>query len=198
MPLMRICQQCQQPFPVPSTVSTRMLPTVKYCSHACYWASIQARPLEQVIERFWARVTVCPHAPYCLLCHWLWTGNADKAGYGKIGVNSERVFVHRFSWALHNAPERIPEDYGPIIRHLCHTPSCVNPAHLASGTHTLNRADSVMAGRDSHAKLTPEDVRRIRTLRQEGMSYKAIAALFPVEASNIKSICLSRTWKHVP
>ena len=197
MTIFRICQQCHQSFPVPSTVSARMLPTVKYCSHACYSASIKARPLHEVIARFWARVTVCPHAPYCLFCHWLWTGNSDKMGYGKISVNSHRVFVHRFSWALHNAPARIPDDYGPIIRHLCHTPSCVNPAHLASGPHALNRADSVMAGRDSHAKLLPAEVQRIRGMHQDGMSYEAIASFFPVEASTIKSICLFRHWKHL-
>ena len=169
----------------------------KYCSKACYYVSVPSRPLAQVIEEFWARVGRCPHAPSCLFCCWLWQGNGQEH-YGRIHVQGHPVYVHRFSWALHNYPERIPHDFGPVIRHICHQQQCVNPAHLVSGNQSLNAYDTYAAGRHSNAKLTIKDVQEIRRLRLGGMPYKSIAALYPVGWSSIKNICYRRTWKHVP
>lgn len=190
------CQFCGTLFQVNAALAHRG--TSKYCSSGCYWSSIPSRPLEKVLARFWERVDVCPHAPSCLFCCWLWQGSMDAHGYGKISVASHPVHVHRLSWAWHNYPERIPEDYGPTIRHMCHQPSCVNPAHLVSGTPSLNSTDMYLAGRHPNVKLSIKQVQEIRRLRQQGMRYKAIAALFPVAWRAISDICLRRTWKHVP
>jgi hypothetical protein len=79
-------------------------------------------------------------------CH-LWTGSTSggsgyKQGHfrhGKLGVNRKMLRAHRVAWEMANGP--IPEDLK--VRHICHIPNplCVNPVHLATGTHAENMDD---------------------------------------------------------
>lgn len=60
---------------------------------------------------------------------WLWTGAAEKQGYGVIktgGRAAPVVLVHRLVYALF--VEDIPA--GLTIDHLCSVRRCVNPDHL--------------------------------------------------------------------
>lgn len=74
---------------------------------------------------------------------WPWLGGTDSWGYGKLGTGSHISSAHRLSYVLAKGP--IPE--GMVVRHSCHNPLCVNPAHLSVGTHKDNKQDSVKAGR---------------------------------------------------
>jgi hypothetical protein len=87
-------------------------------------------------DRFWAKVR---QTEYC----WLWTGSANRKGYGNFWPVSHRrpgsrtMLAHRFSWELHFGP--IPR--GLFVLHECDNPFCVRPDHLFLGTQVDNMRD---------------------------------------------------------
>ena len=71
-------------------------------------------------ERFWAKVNKTDGC-------WLWTRCTDRDGYGRFGVDADRVvYSHRFAWELVNGP--VPP--GKELDHMCYITQCVNPDHL--------------------------------------------------------------------
>lgn len=72
-------------------------------------------------------------------CH-LWTAATQQNGYGLFGgrVDGQCVIAHRYAWALANGVDLIPSAHQ--VHHLCHTPRCVNPAHLALLSVAAHRA----------------------------------------------------------
>lgn len=74
---------------------------------------------------------------------WLWTGSADRDGYGRQRVGNRPRLAHRVSYALEHGD--IPK--GLLILHRCDTPACVNPAHLRAGTQQENMAERDAKGR---------------------------------------------------
>jgi hypothetical protein len=82
----------------------------------------------------------------------------------------------------------------------------VNPAHLYLGTHEDNTADMWARGRANHvrgeqsgtAKLTEEDVHRIRELRRTTLlSFRKIGRLFGVSDTTIRYVVSGRKWAHI-
>ena len=80
----------------------------------------------------------------------LWSGNADKDGYGKIYWNKRHRRTHQVVWEL-SREKKIPK--GNIIQHECDNPSCVNPEHLKLGTWLSNMQDKVIKGRLRHQHM---------------------------------------------
>lgn len=126
---------------------------------------------------------------------WLWLGELSPGGYGRFSVYRDgrewRVRAHRFAFFV--ATGELPE----LIRHRCDVSRCVNPEHLIAGTHADNTADMVRRGRHGQAKLSPEDVQRVRVLHAEGISQPAIARRFDVSAQTIHRIVTGRGWRSV-
>jgi hypothetical protein len=89
-----------------------------------------------VFERIMARV-VKRKGPLESLC-WIWMGALCGPGYGQIRITedgrSRRLLVHRWMYERHNGP--IPDR--TEVHHLCDTPRCINPKHLAAVTHAEN------------------------------------------------------------
>lgn len=130
---------------------------------------------------------------------WLWIGCAPRAKpYGHLTIQGKLWKAHRLSWTLFRGP--IPD--GMHVCHKCDVPSCVNPEHLFLGTNADNVADKVRKGRartiqgsQSHtAKMTEDDVRRIRL---ENWPLKRIEETFGISKNNASKAKLGRTWKHV-
>lgn len=71
---------------------------------------------------------------------WLWLGELNSAGYGRISQGSNhngtrvRSLAHRVSYELAKGP--IPE--GLELDHLCRVRCCVNPGHLEPVTRSEN------------------------------------------------------------
>lgn len=69
---------------------------------------------------------------------WLWSGQAQKNGYGattwKVNGRWTHVRVHRLFYETYKGP--IPE--GLEIDHTCKVKRCVNPEHLRAVTHQEN------------------------------------------------------------
>lgn len=122
------------------------------------------------MERFWSKVT---KSDGC----WEWTAHRDKKGYGSFGFSGKVQKAHRVAYILTFG--ELPD--GAHILHSCDNPSCVNPGHLRTGTHTDNMQDKVMRGRhfqsnQTHCKrahplndlntyMTPDGRRNCRTCR---------------------------------
>jgi hypothetical protein len=91
---------------------------------------------EKQKERFWNKIYKTEDS-----C-WIWTGNCDDGGYGRIRINHILYKAHRLSWLL--AGNTIPE--GHEICHECRLKNCVNPAHLRTDTHANNMRDKIRDG----------------------------------------------------
>ncbi len=83
--------------------------------------------MKSPVERFWSKVR---KTQFC----WFWLGKPTKipksrkssGGYGRIKINGENVYAHRFSYLLLIGP--IPTN--KQMDHLCRNRMCVNPLHL--------------------------------------------------------------------
>jgi hypothetical protein len=132
---------------------------------------------------------------------WLWTGHRGSNGYGRIKVSGKVQMAHRMAWEIENGS--IPE--GLCVLHRCDNPSCVRPDHLFLGTHRDNAIDREMKGRGSKqrgeergsAKLTNQDIPRIRELCDNGVTQRAAARIYGVAQSTIGEIVRREKWSHV-
>lgn len=129
-------------------------------------------------------------------CH-LWTASCFKTGYGKINIDGKIKKAHRVAWEIYCSP--IPE--GMNVLHSCDIQPCVNYHHLFLGTFKDNMTDMIKKNRQrhpngeaNHAKLTKEDVLKIRS---DNRSCVKIANDYPVSETTINQIKLRKKWKHV-
>lgn len=73
---------------------------------------------------------------------WLWQGEKNREGYGKITFNGKKRLVHRLSAMLfHGYDLNSYETAGLQINHTCKHRNCYNPSHLTIGTHRDNMED---------------------------------------------------------
>ena len=137
---------------------------------------------------------------------WEWLMGKTK-GYGMFRVPSHNKIrqAHRLSFAVCCGLnwEELPN----LLRHQCDNPGCVNPAHLIPGTHQDNSNDMMSRGRcggnkragenNGSAKLTEEDVSKIKLLLGSGKSANSIAKQFEVSHTLINGIRNGTYW-HLP
>lgn len=191
----RICQQCGKSFRIRKTtlVSTKSPNKGIYCSSECYGLSNRV-PLAQ-------RFRDCLGDPMPNGCI-PWAGAILQAGYGAIkeGAGSRKMLkAHRVAYELANGS--IPCDL--FVCHHCDHPWCVNPAHLFLGTTDDNMTDMVQKERQvrgsrvNTAKLTPDDVRTIRTRYASGETQKTMALEYGVHVSNVFRLIHHKTWRHI-
>ena len=109
------------------------------------------------------------------------------------------VLTYRAAYHITKGP--IPAGY--MVCHHCDNPRCFRPCHLFAGTQQDNLRDCREKGRNTRgsachvAKLTEDDVRKIRSLVREGRRYMVIAESFHVTKNTIWQIANRRSWKHV-
>jgi hypothetical protein len=124
---------------------------------------------------------------------WNWTGSVDTGGYGHMRIGDDLVRPHRFSYEHYVG--RIPDGHG--VLHKCDNRRCCNPAHLFTGTNKDNALDREIKGRGAGSKVTPDQVREIRELKNSGLSAKEIAARYNIKYKTIYQITSRHTWKWV-
>lgn len=147
-----------------------------------------------IVKRFWRYVQKTDGC-------WMWTGQKRPNGYGYLKVPTgepykrRKIIASRISWELHYG--QIPE--GLSVCHKCDNPPCVNPDHLFLGTTKDNMADAAQKGRKTRgsrmntAKLTDEDVRRIRSL-YPGRTQQSIADEYGVSQRLVSLIVRRESW----
>jgi hypothetical protein len=201
----KFCQTCGIVIPIiiyPN--GKRITPGVhnkkKYCSSAHVLRT--GRHLLR-LERVWDRVDIHPNA-----C-WLWTGPADKDGYGDFRFNYKNFKAHRAVFILTRGLKDLSRDQW--VLHRCDNPPCCNPSHLFLGNCLINNQDKIAKGRanmrrgSAHkcAKLSEDDVRYI--LRESGGRrakpyrgfYARMSERFNVGHVTILCVVKGDTWKHV-
>jgi len=154
--------------------------------------------LDQGIHiRFWPKVN------FTKSC-WEWNASKDVKGYGMFrpvfGRSMEHA--HRTSWKLVNG--NIPVDM--MVLHICDNPACVRPDHLWLGNNQDNMTDMVSKNRskgaagekNSHAKLSVDNVREIRMLvSKQHRSYANIAKIFGITPTQARKVSTGKAWSHV-
>ena len=143
-------------------------------------------------DKFWS------HVDKKIDACWDWCGSKHRDGYGWFYDQGECHLAHRFSWFLAhgNYPKNI------CVLHKCDNPSCVRPDHLFLGTQLDNIQDRVNKNRSSggrngspprgirnpKAKLTYEQVQKIRKFYKNGVTQVVLAKQFSVVQSTIGRI----------
>ena|ERR1041385_7667115 len=120
--------------------------------------------------RFWKRV-LPTSADAC----WSFIGCKNKWGQQMTHFRKKLVLVTRLMYTFTKGP--IPD--GLQVLHTCDNPGCVNPTHLWLGTQADNMRDCGLKQRKQW-KLTPEQVREVRQLGKNGVSYKEAAERFGI------------------
>lgn len=133
-------------------------------------------------DRFWAKVD---KGGEC----WEWLGAKQSRGYGVLYVDGKNQLAHRVS--LYIASGVWPIGH---VRHSCDNPGCVNPEHLTDGTRADNMREMAVKNRCARTKLTPDEVREIRT---STLSLRKAAAKYGVDKRAIWALRNGETWQHV-
>ena len=84
---------------------------------------------------------------FCANGCWLWVGQIDTGGYGRISFDGTKWVAHRLVYSL--LAGDIPK--GALLRHSCDNRMCVSPHHLSLGTIYDNNADAKARGKDLHS-----------------------------------------------
>jgi DNA-binding CsgD family transcriptional regulator len=136
---------------------------------------------------------------------WNWIKKIHSTGYGQLGINGKVETAHRASYMWFVGP--IPRGRALEVRHFCNNRKCINPSHLGLGTKSDNQQDSIRHGTKFipaqrgeqiwSAKLTEEDVLKIRCLLSEGHTNREIAELFDIGNGAVSKIRLRQRWKHL-
>ena len=127
-----------------------------------------------------------------------------ESTYGELGTNGYYSFrrpiggqrtVHRWVYSKHHNISLVPEQ---VVRHRCNNKRCIEVTHLLLGTKMDNERDKVAAGvhkgtRNSAAKLTEEDVLRIRKLYKT-RTQLSIAKEYGVSRTTIGMIVTKDNW----
>ena len=131
---------------------------------------------------------------------WQWSGRLSPSGYGRFMTQGKGVTASRYFYEILVGP--IPE--GLFVCHKCDNRACVNPEHLFLGTQKDNIQDCIKKGRHRPtrgvdrpaAKLTEDDVRKIRAIYRKGEG-PYLAWQFGVSRGVITNIVARKAWRHV-
>lgn len=166
------------------------------CSRKCFSAyqvtnlRLSGEALRRRFEKFFEKTDGC----------WIWKGDKQSKGYGRISINSVDTLAHRFAYELYKGP--ITD--GLFVCHTCDNPACVNPDHLWLGTNQDNQIDCASKNRNyklpwlggsrhPRAVITEETAKAIKNF--DG-SNKDAAEKFKVSKSVVSQIRTGQTWKH--
>lgn len=125
---------------------------------------------------------------------WIWEGNKNKDGYGRINFNSKHQLAHRYAYEL--LVGCIPEN--KLICHHCDNPPCCNPEHLFLGTDRQNTDDKLLKKRHKNGqKLSITSVKEIKKLLNNGLTQKKIGEIYGVTRSAISNIAYGQSWSNI-
>lgn len=148
---------------------------------------------------FWRRVEI-KGEDEC----WPWRMGKTTRGYGVVWFAGRKYKTHRLALQLTLGRELNADE---LACHRCDNPPCCNPAHIYAGTPKQNTADCLarnranreMGSKRYNAKLTEEQVERIKReapFRTYGWG-RRIAKEMGVGRSAVSNIVAGLRWKQV-
>lgn len=146
-------------------------------------------PGEPVASRFWSKVNKTDGC-------WIWEGARTSQGYGAFWINGRTLPAHRVVLSLSGVA--VNEEM--FVCHKCDNCSCVNPAHLFLGTAADNSADmkaksrQARGSRNAAAKLSDSSLSGVVAAIRDGLSYRAVAAMFKIDRAQVSNIARGRAW----
>ncbi len=111
-------------------------------------------------------------------------GEVTRLGYIRLWNGGKRILAHRAYYEFVHG--KVPDGYE--LDHICNNRSCCRVSHLRVVTHTQNMR------RSSATKLTMDQVKKIRELRQDGLSMQKIADIYNVTKQCIWLIVHGKNW----
>lgn len=160
-----------------------------YRSHFYPWSDIEKKVTQFIKEEDRGYKSPC----------WIWQGNKDIHGYGRIRVQSVYIKSHRLLWITRNG--LIPDDL--CVCHNCDQPACCRPDHLRLDTSPENIRERTRKGRtahgatNAHAKLNDDLVREMRSLHPT-LNYAQLGRKYGIAKGTARLIVMRVWWKHVP
>lgn len=132
---------------------------------------------------------------------WTWIASTVDKQRGAFSLSRSRYeLASRSSYKFFVGP--IPD--GMLVCHKCDNPSCVNPAHLFTGTHKDNMQDCSLKGRtykpDMRGERNPRrklTVKQVLEIRSSKLPRIKLAGLFGVSRTNIGDIQRRDTWRSI-
>ena len=112
---------------------------------------------------------------------WIWIGQPNSAGYGKVRIAGKVLFAHRAMYQQEVGPISSHHD----LDHLCRVTLCVNHEHVEPVPHVVN----MRRGRGT--RLTQAQVDDIRS---DSRTNVAIAEEFGVSDSHVSRIKSGQKW----
>jgi hypothetical protein len=164
------------------------------------------------------------HAPHLGRCRVRTDAPKRRGGYGRPHVDGRALAAHRISWLLHHGPipegpgvlHRCCDNPARCDPACCDNPARCDPAHLFLGTNADDTRDAQVKGRlasgtrhvwrrqpERHPvhvrpelkKLKEEEVRAMRGLRRQGMTYVKIAERFAANARTVQAAVRGISWR---
>lgn len=160
------------------------------------------------IERLFRRIQLSTTEFYAGTPCWVWNGERDKDGYGRIEIKGVRTRgVHRimYAWLVGSLPVG-DKNLSSVVHHKCERTYCCNPVHLALVTQQVN----VLVGNGITAKFarvthcpsgheyTPENTKvkkGSRSCRECARAYAAQRRL--KEPEKLKANRIANYWKDI-
>lgn len=91
----------------------------------------------------------CPKPELIGPC-WVFSGNKDRYGYGRIAINNKTVGSHVYAWTQKHGPIT----KGLVLDHKCRVRACCNPDHLRLVTRRANTLENSEGVAALHAAKT--------------------------------------------
>lgn len=142
--------------------------------------------MDKLREDILANVIVCPKSS----C-WLWSRAKNSEGYGNKWYEGKCEKAHRLAYRVFVG--EIPK--GKHVLHSCDVPSCCNPEHLRTGTHSENMQDIATRER-AVSVLNWDKVAEIRASYSKGkVTHAELSLKYGVGRQTITRILNNQRWK---